>query len=189
MESLDILMEGNKRFADGHPTHPNQSAERRTEVAKNGQHPIAAILYCSDSREPVEQIFDQGIGDIFGIRLAGNIATEEALGSAEYAVDHLGVPLVMVLGHTKCGAVDATVKGGTPHGHIGSLVKAISPSVEKAKGLVADPGDHVEVARLAVLENVKAMVEAMKTSSVISSAKIVGAVHDIESGMVEVTQG
>jgi len=188
MESLDILMEGNKRFADGHPTHPNQSTERRADVARNGQHPIVAILYCSDSREPVEQIFDQGIGDIFGARLAGNIATEEALGSIEYAVDHLGVPLVVVLGHTKCGAVDATVKGGTPHGHIGSLVKAIAPSVEKAKGLAADPGDYVEVARLAVLENVKAMVGILKASPIIASVKVVGAVHDIESGRVEVTQ-
>lgn len=190
-EALSILMEGNLRFAGGNSTHPNQSAERRVDVAQNGQHPIAAVLYCSDSREPVEHIFDQGIGDIFGVRLAGNIASDEALGSLEYAADHLGVPLIMVLGHTGCGAVDATVKGGTPHGHVGSLVKAIGPSVEKAKRLASDPANHGEVAALAVLENVKAVMETIRQSEIISSMlergvlKVTGAVYNIESGRVE----
>lgn len=193
-EALNSLMEGNSRFSSGHPSHPHQSIDRRIDLAKNGQHPIAAVLYCSDSRSPVEQIFDQGNGDIFGVRVAGNIATDENIGSMEYAVDHLGVPLVMILGHTKCGAVDATVKGGTPHGHIGSLVKAITPSLLKAKSSASHPEDHDEVAALTVINNIEAAVAAIKGSEIISAlleketVKVVGAVYNIESGVVEISK-
>jgi carbonic anhydrase len=120
--ALQKLMTGNKRYYEGNLTHPNQTKVRILEVAK-GQHPFAIILGCSDSRVPPEVIFDQGIGDLFIIRVAGNIIDNNALGSIEYAVEHLGVKLVVVLGHEKCGAVDATVKGGEAPGHIKYLIE------------------------------------------------------------------
>ncbi len=132
-QALQTLLDGNKRFAAGRQLHPNQGKERRDEVAK-GQKPFAIIVGCSDSRIPPEILFDQGIGDLFIIRLAGNIVDDMALGSIEYAADHLGSRLVVVLGHSKCGAVTATAQGGEAHGHIGSIVKAIAPAVDRAKG-------------------------------------------------------
>jgi carbonic anhydrase len=107
--ALKMLTEGNNRFVTGQPSHPNLSAERRQQTAEKGQNPFAVVLACADSRVPVEEIFDRGIGDIFTIRDAGNIATKTDIGSIEYAVDHLGTPLVVVMGHSQCGAVTATV--------------------------------------------------------------------------------
>jgi carbonic anhydrase len=105
-----------------------------------GQHPFAVILGCADSRVSPELLFDQGLGDLFVIRVAGNIADDAVLGSIEYAVEHLGTRLVVVLGHEKCGAVSAAVEGGEAAGHLKALVAAIRPSVESTAG---DPGDKV----------------------------------------------
>ena len=103
------LRAGNARFVDGRPEHPNQSFAHRIEVAK-GQHPYAIVLTCSDSRVPPEILFDTGLGDIFVIRVAGNTADDAAIASMEYAVEHLHVPLIVVLGHERCGAVQAAVQ-------------------------------------------------------------------------------
>jgi carbonic anhydrase len=185
-EALQKLADGNKRFIGSKLTHPNQTAGRRNEVSK-GQKPFAVIVGCSDSRIPPEIIFDQGLGDLFVIRVAGNIVDDIALGSIEYAVDHLGTPLVVVLGHGKCGAVTATVQGGEAHGHIGSIVKTIAPAVEKAK---SQPGDLTDNA---IRANVELVVEKIKSSKPIlvealekDTIKIMGAYYDIETGKVDI---
>lgn len=184
-EALQTLMAGNMRYVGTKLTHPNQSAERRAEVAQ-GQHPFAVILGCSDSRVPPELIFDQGLGDLFVIRVAGNSANDVVLGSIEYAAEHLGVRLVMVLGHERCGAVEAAVKAGEVAGHIASVVEAIVPAVERIKGRPGDPVDH------AVRANVELVVTQLKSSAPVLAAlvqagrlKIVGARYDLESGWVD----
>lgn len=178
------LIEGNKRYVNAKLSHPNQTTERRFEVAK-GQHPFSAIVSCSDSRVPPEVIFDQGLGDLFVIRLAGNIIDDAALGSLEYAVEHLGVKHILVLGHERCGAVDATVKGGEVPGHIGSIVKAIHPAVDKVKN---QPGDLLDNA---VRANVAMVVQQLKSSAPIlmelvkkGDITIDGARYDLDDGVV-----
>lgn len=144
-------------------------------------------MSCSDSRVPPEIIFDQGLGDLFVIRLAGNILDDAALGSLEYAVEHLGVKYIMVLGHERCGAVDAAVKGGEIPGHIGSLVEAIQPAVEKVKNL---PGDLLDNA---VRANVTLVVQQLKSSGPIieelvkkGALTIAGARYDLDDGEVKI---
>ncbi len=132
-EAISKLKEGNGRYTSGNLQHPGQTSERRAELAKT-QHPFATILSCSDSRVPPEIVFDQGLGDLFIVRVAGNVINDEGLGSVEYSVDHLGSRLILVLGHQNCGAVKAAretiaAKGNAP-GHIESLVTAIKPAVE-----------------------------------------------------------
>jgi carbonic anhydrase len=129
---LKKLSDGNTRFVTSHMIHPNISDIRRTEVAQ-GQKPFAVILTCSDSRVPPEIIFDQGLGDLFVIRTAGEVVDDIAIASIEYAIEHLGVKLIVVMGHQKCGAVDAAVKGGKFTLHIDQLVEEIMPAVKKAK--------------------------------------------------------
>ena len=132
-EALERLMAGNQRYATGYPAHPLQNLERVKEVAK-GQHPFAIILSCSDSRVPPEIVFDQGIGDLFVVRVAGNTALEDGIGSLEYAVEHLGARLIVVLGHERCGAVSAAMslqsKPGQEPGNLGVLMRAIYPALK-----------------------------------------------------------
>jgi carbonic anhydrase len=123
-EVLDMLLEGNRRFAGSLLSHPHQDAARRTECVA-GQHPVAAVLGCADSRVPPEVLFDCGIGDLFIVRNAGTVIDETSVASLEYAVDHLKVPLVMVLGHTSCGAVTAAVMGVEAPGALGRLLDGI----------------------------------------------------------------
>ena len=153
--ALQRLMLGNKRFVNSKMLHENQTAKRRTDLTK-GQHPFAIVVTCSDSRVAPEILFDQGLGDIFVIRVAGNITDDNALGSIEYAVEHLKANLIVVLGHTKCGAVDATVKGGEVPGHIKSICETIKPSVEKAK---KQDGDILENS---IINNVLAVTEKIR---------------------------
>jgi carbonic anhydrase len=132
-EAHKMMIEGNKRYVAGKASHKNQDSTRRMDVT-GGQHPFAVVISCSDSRVPPEIIFDQGIGDLFVIRLAGNIVDDAALGSIEYAIEHLGTKYIMVMGHESCGAVKATVQGGEAPGHIGSIVKAIQPAIDSVRG-------------------------------------------------------
>ena len=185
-QTLQKLTDGNRRYVAAKSVHPNQTAARRADVAE-GQHPFAVIVSCSDSRVPPEVVFDQGVGDLFVVRVAGHIVDDVALGSIEYAVAHLGAPLIVVLGHERCGAVDAAVKGGEAHGHIGSLVEAIQPAVKKAKGR---PGDALDNA---VRANVKYVVGKLRSAGPFLDArvrkgalKIVGARYDLDDGKVEV---
>ncbi len=184
-QAKQMLIEGNRRYTGGAANHPHQSAERRAEVA-GGQHPFAVLLSCADSRVPPEVFFDQGIGDLFVIRNAGNIVDDVVLGSMEYAVEHLGTPLIVVLGHTRCGAVTATVQGGEAPGHIGSIVETIQPAVEASKGAQGDAVLNVTLA------NVKLTVETIRNSQPIlahavehNGLAVVGALYHLESGEVE----
>lgn len=189
-DALKMLMEGNARFVAAKAAHPNQTAERRTTVA-GGQHPIAAIVGCADSRVSPELVFDQGLGDLFVCRVAGNVATDDVLGSIEYSVEHLGSTLVMVLGHEKCGAVAATLdivkSGGTAPGHLPSLVDPIRPAAVQANSLMGDPLD------LAIIANVGNVVAQMKASQPVlaelvshGKIKVVGGRYDLDSGEVTV---
>jgi carbonic anhydrase len=181
--ALQKLIEGNQRFVEHHPQYPDQSAARVLEVAQ-AQYPFATILSCADSRVPAEIVFDQGIGDIFDVRIAGNIATPEALGSIEYAVTLLNSPLLMVLGHERCGAVTAAVKKEELLGDISTFVKAIKPAVDKVQN---QPGDTVENA---VVANVQYQIEQLKRSPLLTERlqsgklKIVGGRYDLDTGKV-----
>jgi carbonic anhydrase len=190
-EALRILKEGNARYADGKPQHPHQGRERRALTAAQGQHPLAAVLGCADSRSPVEIIFDQGIGDLFVVRVAGNIAATDEIGSVEYAVDHLGAPLVMVLGHTQCGQVTAVADDTKLPANIASLVEPIKPAVAKARE--ANPqasGDMLISA--AIKDNIwQAIDDMLKKSSIIrekvreGKVRVLGAIYDLDSGQVQ----
>ncbi len=175
-EAISKLKEGNGRYTSGNLQHPAQTAERRTELA-NTQHPFAAVVSCSDSRVPPEIVFDQGLGDLFVVRVAGNVINDEGLGSLEYTVDHLGTRLILVLGHQRCGAVDAArqtiaSKGKAP-GHIQSLVAAIKPAVE------ATAKDDLETT---IKANVKNVVQALRSSTPILKA-------EVDSGKIQVVGG
>src|SRR4051794_7183695 len=137
--ALTRLMAGNQRYTRHKERHPDESLARRKELI-SGQHPFAVILGCSDSRVPPELLFDQGLGDLFVVRVAGNIVDDAVLGSIEYAVEHLGTKLIVVLGHEKCGAVSAAVEGGNPPGHLKALVDAIKTSVDETANT---PGDRI----------------------------------------------
>ncbi len=185
-QALKLLLEGNQRFVAGKLEHPNQTPARRAEVAK-GQHPFAAVLACSDSRTPPEIIFDRGLGDIFTVRVAGNVADQVVIESLDYSVKHLGVRVVMVLGHRRCGAVIAAVEGHEEEGKdVGPMLKELDPAVAATKGM---PGDPVENA---VRANVKLVMLNLATSSelramVISGElKIVGGIYDLDTGTIEV---
>jgi carbonic anhydrase len=216
-EAISRLKEGNGRFTAGNPQHPHESvderkymaansyenagvlslgmtseqaAKRRAELAKS-QHPFAIILSCSDSRVPPEIVFDEGLGDLFIVRVAGNVLNDEGLGSIEYAVDILGARLIVVLGHQSCGAVDAamktvTAKGKAP-GHIQSLVTAIKPVVDSTpKG---DPDTMIKA-------NVKHVVDALRSSTPILKARVdsgdiqvIGGYYTLDSGAVTFLEG
>jgi carbonic anhydrase len=125
-------MEGNQRFVSGKITIKDIGPAKREDLAVNGQKPFAVIVSCSDSRVPPEILFDQALGDIFVVRVAGNVLDPVAMGSVEYGAEHLGCPLLVVMGHENCGAVKATVDGGEAPGSISAIVDKIKPSVEKA---------------------------------------------------------
>jgi carbonic anhydrase len=184
-DALHKLIEGNQRFASGKSIHPSQTAERRTEISK-GQYPFAIILGCSDSRASPEVIFDQGLGDLFVIRVAGNVTDDHAIASIEYAAEHLHVPLVVVLGHEKCGAVKATLDGGHAAGHIPSLIRSIQPAVEATKGNSGDPLDNA-VQTNAILAAAQLQATEPILSELVKSArlKIIPARYDLDTGKVE----
>lgn len=184
-EALKRLVDGNKRYVFGKLMHPNQTRVRRGEV-EGGQHPFAIVLGCSDSRVPPEVIFDQGLGDLFVVRVAGNIVDDAVLGSIEYAAEHLHAPLILVMGHSSCGAVAATIKGGELAGHLPCIADAIRPAVEKTKG---QPGDAVSNAAKA---NAQMVVDQMRSCKPVlaqlaksGDLKAVAAFYDISTGKVE----
>ena len=153
--ALQALMEGNRRFAQGRANNPNRTLARLQELGTR-QAPFAAVLACADSRLPVEILFDQGFGDVFVTRVAGNIATSEVIGSLEYATEVLGAKVVMVLGHSACGAVKATMEGLVVPGQIGSLYPYIHPAVEDARSRGLDA---------VVEENVRNQVDILRAAS------------------------
>jgi carbonic anhydrase len=192
--SLRRLLAGNQRFLAGRPAHPRQDLRRVEQVAA-GQNPIAMSLGCADSRVPPETLFDQGIGDLFDQRVAGNVVDASVLGSIEYGAEHLGVPLLLVLGHSSCGAVAATISsvrtGQEPGGHVGAIVQAIRPAVEPVLAGSDPSGPHHAVARDCELANVAWVMGQIRTrSEVVAELEaqgrlaVVGGYYDLASGAV-----
>ena len=216
-DAIARLKEGNARFAGGKMQHPHESGDDRSYMAKNSyenagiislgmtaeqaakrraelaksQHPFAIILSCSDSRVPPEIVFDEGLGDLFIVRVAGNVLNDEGLGSIEYGVDVLGARLILVLGHQSCGAVDAAMKTvaskGTAPGHIQSLVTAIKPVVDST------PKADLETT---IKANVKHVVDALRSSTPILKGKVdsadvqvVGGYYTLDTGAVTFLDG
>jgi carbonic anhydrase len=184
-QALQRLKDGNQRFATDKATHERQQSEHRAEIAK-GQKPFAIIVCCSDSRVSPEITFDQGLGDLFVVRTAGNVVDDVGLGSIEYAVEHLGPRLIVVVGHSECGAVSAALSGGEVHGHLHAVVAAIKPAVEKAKG---EPGNPLENA---VRANVRETVKRLEGAGPVladrvkaGKLKVVGGCYDLKSGLVK----
>jgi carbonic anhydrase len=186
-QALQRLTEGNARFASGRLSHttPEYVAEARGKVAQ-AQRPFAIIVGCSDSRVGPELIFDQGLGDLFVVRTAGEVVDEVALGSIEYAVEHLGSALIVVLGHERGGAVSAAVAHAQEPGHIAVVLKAIAPAVEQTQG---QPGDPVENAVRAQARDVARQLQGVTpilADRVHSGQlKVVAARYDLDTGQVE----
>ncbi len=189
--SLERLKNGNSRAVAGNRTYPNTSSERVAELARDGQKPFVTILSCSDSRVPLEALFDAGYGDLFVIRVAGNVADVDEIGSIEYGAGHLGTPLVLVLGHTQCGAVTAVASGDKVSGSIPALVEEIGVPVKQAKTEL--PNASVgEVVERAIKLNVHSSMETIlrrspEMSELVKEGKasLIGAIYHLESGKIE----
>ncbi len=190
-EVIEQLKQGNKRYVDGQLATPHLDQPRRAETTSKGQRPQATILACSDSRVPVESIFDQGIGDVFSVRVAGNVCGIDELGTIEYGVGHVETPLVVVLGHTKCGAVTAAATGAAVHGSIPALLDDIQPAVDQVKNSQPHLTGEAFIDACATV-NVWRSIEQMLTQSQVlqeraktGKVKIVGAVYHIGEGTIE----
>jgi len=183
-EALTLLKEGNIRYSGNKMVHPSQDLNRMLEVAK-GQNPFSAILTCSDSRVVPEFIFDRGVGDLFVIRNAGNIVDETVLGTIEYSIEHLHVPLVVVLGHTSCGAVTAAHKGEICEGYLNNILKEIDSSIDR--NTEGESG-----LEKSIMNNIGNCVEKIRTSQPVISkfveegkVRIIGAHYDLSNGEAE----
>lgn len=195
-EALQKLMEGNQRFVAYQMKGQKLCDANTRQSLTKGQSPYAIILCCSDSRVPPEIIFDQGLGEIFVVRVAGNIADPVVLGSIEYAAEHLGSPLMMVLGHSRCGAVTAAVGAtGNPEGNIGTILETISPAVNLARN-EAKGKNKEEVIEAATDENIRLVCKSLLAQSEIikhlahgGKLKIVGAKYDLDDGKVTLFGG
>ena len=185
-DAIQKLKDGNKRFVKAESQHPDESKERRDEMLK-GQHPFVVILSCSDSRVPPELIFDQGLGDIFEIRNAGNVLNEHVIGSIEYAVMHCGVKLIVIMGHQDCGAIAATLSGVSETKYIKALEDSIKPAIDdcKEQGLEINSDNVVKAHVMQDIEELMAqdteLVKYMKEHDV----KIVPAYYHLDSGKVD----
>jgi len=186
---LQKLEEGNRRFASGKPVHPDETLERIREL-KKGQHPFAIVVSCSDSRVPAELVFDQGLGDIFSIRTAGNVMGDYELGSIEYAVEHLDCKLIIVMGHKDCGAIKAFIKSDGHYEHLDHIKKIIEyiESEQEEKNLASH---HNLVIDKAIDANIEHGVTLLRTSEPIlkefyekKKVEIIGALYNIETGKV-----
>lgn len=183
LKAKQRLIEGNERFVSGKSTNRAIDMTKIEELAVKGQKPFALIVCCSDSRVPPELIFDQGFGDIFVVRTAGNVVDEVCLGSIEYGAEHLDIPLIVVLGHEGCGAVKATVDGGPAHGALKAITDRISVSYSKlkaSKNIYAECED----------ENIKSTISDIKNNSLIAhlisqgKTEVIGAKYGIHSAKV-----
>lgn len=185
-EAIRRLLDGNQRFIHQKRKYPDQSLERLRLVAK-AQYPFATILGCADSRVPAEIVFDQGLGDLFVVRVAGNVVSDTVIGSLEYSTTVLGSQLIVILGHKRCGAVAEAIKNEPLPGRIGLIIEGIKPSVERVK---LRTGDNMQNA---VIANIQYQAEKLQESSTIldklireGKLKIVGACYDIDTGKVNI---
>jgi carbonic anhydrase len=184
-EALSRLKAGNERFANSKVSAGKPVAARRAETAQT-QHPFAIIVGCADSRTAPEIIFDQNIGDLFVVRTAGNLVDDYALGSIEYAVEHLGTRLIVVLGHQRCGAVTAALSGGSAPGHINSLVRDIQPAVAASRGKEGDALTN------AIRENDAEVAAKIRKEAELgelaSQVRVVEGYYNLDTGKVEWTR-
>ncbi|HYA65977.1 MAG TPA: carbonic anhydrase [Burkholderiaceae bacterium] len=199
-QALERLREGNRRFVENLRSHEALTSPARRSALIVGQEPFATILGCSDSRVPVEIVFDQGLGDLFVIRVAGNIVAPSQIGSVEFAAEQFGTRLVVVLGHSHCGAIDATLEQmqhpeQTPSRNVQSIVNRVRPSLE---GLLATELRHnpAALAREAVRANIRASVDHLRHGSQLieelsrnEGLLIVGAEYSLASGLVDFFEG
>lgn len=186
--STRALVAGNERFVGAVPERCRDAAARR-EACTDRHAPSAAVLACSDARVAPEMVFDQGVGELFSVRVAGNVAARAAVGSLEYAVTHLGVELVVVLGHERCGAVTAAVEHANGHeplpGHLAAVVNPILPAVQATARLSGDHVHHAVVANVAAtVARLRSLPGPLGARAREGSVEVVGAVYDLESGRV-----
>ena len=188
-QALARLIRGNQRYAHHKEQHPDETPARRREL-QAGQHPFAVILSCADSRVPPELILDQGLGDLFVIRVAGNIAADDDLGSIEYALEHLHTKLIVVLGHEKCGAVTAAVEGANEPEHLKTVLSAIEEAIQDVKNL---PGDKIHNCVLAnarhVARQIRESEPVLKDFIEKDRVKVVAADYALDSGVVTFLDG
>jgi carbonic anhydrase len=185
-DPVQRLLDGNKRYVNARRTHPRETSERRAAVA-TGQKPFAIVLGCGDSRVPPEIVFDQGLGDLFVLRVAGNVADDAVVGSIEYAAEHLGATLVVVLGHERCGACDAALNLHEVPGHLHAVIDPIAAAVRET---AADSGDRLDNV---VRRHVRNVVHVVSESKPVLAhlveerkLKVVGARYDLDTGEVEI---
>lgn len=184
-QALCELWDGNRRFQREESLGPRRDGARRASVA-DAQTPFAAVVACSDSRVPPELIFDQGLGDLFVVRVAGNVVGSDALGSLEYAAEHLEVPVIVVLGHSRCGAVNAAIRGESGSPHVEGVLAALRPAVEATAALRGDRAAN------AAREHARRLVAELPIRSSILRRRgetgrltLVGAYYDVSTGAVE----
>ncbi|MEV0485878.1 carbonic anhydrase [Streptomyces sp. NPDC050508] len=179
--ALAELLDGNRRYATDHSRHPDESRRLRHQLA-TAQHPFAVIVGCIDSRVPPELIFDQGLGDLLCIRTAGEVLDEAVLASIQYGVEELRIPLVLVLGHERCGAVAATLAhletGAPVPGHLALLVDEIAPAARRTRALPGDWAEHTMRAHTAWVR------DAIRADPAFTSAHVVAARFDLDTGLV-----
>jgi len=185
-QALALLLAGNQRFIHQRMERTHQDPARRVAVA-TGQHPLAIVVSCSDSRVPPEQVFDVGLGDVFVVRVAGNVLDAIELGSIEYAAAHLHIPLVVVMGHERCGAVTAALSGEAAPGHVSAIVKRILANLD---GTTPAPGDLVDQAvRINAQASARQISESdpiLKPLVAAGTLRVVSARYDLDDGVVEI---
>jgi carbonic anhydrase len=195
-KALRRLKDGNERFVQGVKSiHSLMTHQQREDLANNGQRPFAIVLGCADSRAPAETVFDAGLGELFVVRLAGNIISPVGLGSIEFAAANFGTPLCVVLGHTRCGAIAATVeavsqKKRAPSDHIQDIVLEIEPSVKLAMSATSSANRTLieESARLNVIRTMERIMDRSKILSELAEKdafKVVGGIYNLNSGYVD----
>lgn len=189
-EALDILIEGNQRFLNNYQS--DKDFQSLVQITKDKQHPFASILSCSDSRAPTELLFDQALGDVFSVRLAGNIASDKAIGSLEFSSKYLGSKLIVVMGHSSCGAVKAACDD-FKDGHIGEIINLIKPSIRHERTIPAsernskNPAFVEKVNELNVRHQIETIIRQSDIVDEMIESKqiaIVGAIYDLASGKV-----
>ncbi|QQG64997.1 carbonic anhydrase [Desulfobulbus oligotrophicus] len=185
-EALEVLLTGNQRFVRGQLEHPNHCNESRKKLL-DGQEPIAAILTCGDSRVPPVDIFDQGLGDLFVLRVGGGVISDHMLGSIEYAVAHLHTPLVMVMGHSSCGAINAASRGAKAYGHMATLIPPLATALKHTMGLEGNWCDNAskELARTTakkIAESEPVIADMVAAGKVF----VVATYYDMATGVVSV---
>jgi carbonic anhydrase len=189
-QALDVLIEGNHRFVNN--LIANKDMQSLVQIIKDRQHPFASFLSCSDSRAPVELLFDQALGDIFSVRLAGNIASDKAIGSLEFSTKYLASKLIVVLGHSDCGAVKAACDNFRD-GHIGEIINMIRPALRLEKTVTEqrDSSNTEFIQKICALNVKMQMDEIIHSSDIIQEmldAKqigIVGGIYDLSTGAVK----